>query len=155
MAAVRDMWTAMLKEVSASDPREMYAAGQARNDELNSHIREMTAIFMIRGEDEPKQYETQKFRYCGFVALRDYPVLSGHARNNILEIVGMYVMPTHRGQDWGKRLLARADQYAEENGYDHLILYVNVFNTRAIDIYGKDGFEFLQNIMTRPVRGGQ
>lgn len=55
--------------------------------------------------------------------------------------LGMAIMPQHRGQGIGKRLLSQMIVFARSNGYPALSLSVDPINKGAFHLYEKCGFE--------------
>lgn len=67
------------------------------------------------------------------------------------ELVALYVAPEHRGGDLAAQLAAAGRQWAADNGFDRVQLYVTTGNERARAFYARQGFCPVQEIWRMPV----
>ncbi len=56
--------------------------------------------------------------------------------------LGIYLIPKHRGQNYGELLIRFLHAAAKLNGLDKLRLHVSPDNITAILLYGKTGYKF-------------
>ncbi|MBI5856831.1 MAG: GNAT family N-acetyltransferase [Sphingobacteriales bacterium] len=64
--------------------------------------------------------------------------------HDTIELVKMYLIPAARGIGLGKTLIEKCIAYAKEKGYKHLYLESMPELKRAISVYEKFGFEYLE-----------
>jgi GNAT superfamily N-acetyltransferase len=58
-----------------------------------------------------------------------------------VEICGLVVAESHRGTGIGTRLVAMAESWAQENGYNHIRVRTNVIREETRRFYRKVGFQ--------------
>lgn len=87
-------------------------------------LRQGVAFFVLRHEGEPAG--------CGGIQL--YGTEYG-------ELKRMYVRPAYRGQGFAKRLLDHLSAYALSQGVTVLRLETGIYQTEAIGLYERWGFE--------------
>lgn len=63
--------------------------------------------------------------------------------NNRLRITEILILPNYRGQGFGSKLIAKAKEIMQAEGFRELILETQSCNTRAIDFYLKHGFRVI------------
>lgn len=84
----------------------------------------------------------------GFVALEDNKIVAcafvGKSRykgyENDLELISIYALPDYFGRGFGHLLMKKVKEFAKENGYEKLCLWVLEGNSRATDFYKREGF---------------
>lgn len=84
---------------------------------------------------------------CGFVWMA---LVSTMVEPLVGYIKNMYVAPALRGQGWGGRLLAEADQWFESHACPKAALDATVSNAAAVAAYRKAGYEPARYRMEKP-----
>ena len=85
-----------------------------------------------------------------FVAEDEHQILGGAGiypteglPENTCELVKMYLLPVARGKGLGQELIARCLQFAGEAGYQQVYLETMPELTKAMKVYEKFGFSYL------------
>lgn len=91
---------------------------------INKLLREGVAFFVAHYEGNPAA--------CGGIKLFD---------GEYGEVKRMYVRPTYRGLGLGKAMLNHLAQYAREREVDLLRLETGIYQTEAIGLYARYGFQ--------------
>lgn len=73
---------------------------------------------------------------CGAIAKYDL---------SAMEIKRMYVIPRYRGQQLGKKILAKLENWAAELGYNKCILFMGINQPEAMKLYLKNNFSIIEN----------
>ena len=84
----------------------------------------------------------------GFLHLEEFPDLTGKPRAHVSDLA---VAPGAQGTGVGRRLMAFAERWAGEQGYDRIGLAVFTTNQRAIRFYERLGYEGQLLAMTKPL----
>lgn len=87
-------------------------------------IQEQVAFFVLRQDDIPAA--------CGGVKLFD---------EGFAEIKRMYVRSQFRGLGFAKMMLSHLAEYAKQHGISTLRLETGIYQTEAIGLYERSGFE--------------
>ncbi len=72
--------------------------------------------------------------------------------DGMAELISMWVGPAARGQGVGDLLVRAVGEWAERSGARVLRLAVSVVNTRAIELYRRNGFEDIGEFTDVPAR---
>lgn len=98
--------------------------------------------------DDPRKLGPDDFDATGGVFLVGY--LDGRAVGcgglrvvdaTTAEVKRVYVLPSHRGQGYGRQILAALETKAEQVGASALILETGARNTQALRLYAAAGYE--------------
>lgn len=89
--------------------------------------------------------------FAGFISIDREPAPSSFDWPDRLVIGDFYVKESYRGEGLADQLVARAVQFAREDGCEQLALEVDVDNERALAYYKKLGFEIGMHRMRMPV----
>lgn len=79
-----------------------------------------------------------------------------YERNQILQTImigGIAVRPNIQGEGVGSRLLAEVTNYAKKNGYKYVRLDVMDFNSKAKNLYERNGFKTVKSRYIEYFRG--
>ena len=99
------------------------AYGRAALDQARAAVHEGTTEFWVAAEGE---------RVVGFAHVGD--------RGQGLELVRLYVLPSHIAKGIGTGLLWLAEQYVRRKGGNSYFCYVHPANERAMEFYRRKGF---------------
>lgn len=75
--------------------------------------------------------------------LDDEPTSCGalrHFGEGVVEVKRMYVRPAHRGQGWGRDLLAELEAAARRLGYSEIVLETGSEQPEALGLYAAAGY---------------
>jgi len=96
----------------------------------------------------------QKPRAIYFVALLDNQIVGGGGiyptdglPDDTCELVKMYLLPAARGINLGRTLIEKCLGYAREAGYKNVYLETMPELKKALEVYAKFGFEYLEGPM--------
>ncbi len=73
---------------------------------------------------------------CGAIAKTDF---------SAMEIKRMYVIPAHRGQKLGKKILTELENWTKELGHSKCILFMGANQPEAIKLYTRNHFSVIEN----------
>ena len=107
--------------------------------------------------DDTTDHLYELFQQSGsvyFVAVLDNVVVGGAGiypsnglPTGICELVKMYLSPSARGIGTGKKLIAKCVEFARENNYHSIYLETMPELKKAVSVYEKLGFQFLDGPM--------
>jgi putative acetyltransferase len=96
----------------------------------------------------------QKSRAIYFVALLDDQIVGGGGiyptdglPDDTCELVKMYLLPAARGTGLGRTLIEKCLAWAKEAGYKNVYLETMPELKKALEVYAKFGFEYLEGPM--------
>ena len=125
--ATCDIWKVITSERRYSTISEPFTLEQ-EVDYLNS-LSEREAIFLAEVDSE----------VVGFQSIDRFAKYTESM--NHVATVGTYVLPEYRGKGIGKALFEKTVEFAREQGYEKVVIYVRSSNTDAQDFYSGFGFE--------------
>jgi GNAT superfamily N-acetyltransferase len=102
----------------------LYPAESRHGFSVDKLLQEAVAFFVIRHEDVPA--------CCGGIKLFD---------TAYGEVKRMYVRPQFRGLGFGKRMLNHLAEYAMQHGVKVLRLETGIYQSEAIGLYERFGFQ--------------
>lgn len=112
------------------DPKKMEEAQIRIAKESVDNPEQGTEIFVA---------ESGEGKLLGFLEVAPhYDKLNGTKQGSIVAIA---VSPDGEGQGVGKRLMAKAEEWAKQQGYRQLVLHVFHNNSRAVDFYKRLDYE--------------
>lgn len=96
-----------------------------------------SAVFVAEDEDEAADE-----RIAGFVHVQGRLAVESDPR---AEIAGLVVDAVRRGEGVGRALMAAAERWAADRGYDEVTLHSNVARERAHRFYQSLGYEMTKS----------
>ena len=114
----------LIEELQTHLNKERYPAESRHGYSVDKLLREGVAFFVTRYDEIPAG--------CGGIKLFG---------GNYGEVKRMYVRPQYRGLGLGKLMLDHLAQYARERQISTLRLETGIYQTEAIKLYERYGFE--------------
>jgi len=108
----------------------------------NSFLRRLFLRLNVKQIYQGSYVWIYKGEYVGIYTLKDEEEMRVTPDINFQVLYNFAIIPTKQGQGFGKLLLASAITEAAKSGYRELLLSVNVYNSKALNLYTQFGFKF-------------
>ncbi len=125
----REIWTQHYHPIIGQAQVEYMLNKYQSYDSINQSINDGYIYYLAYYKEGP----------CGYSAIR---------KDNGVFLSKFYVRESHRGLGIGKTMMNTIIDYANENNLDRIWLTCNKFNSNALEIYKKLGFEIVDSIVT-------
>lgn len=123
---IQALFADMMRAIDPQNPAEGYAA-------------EDVAYYFSGGEDWICIADAEG-QTVGFLAMEVH-----REERNYIYLDDLSVAPEFRGGGIGTMLLREADRFAQEIGFELIVLHVKITNPRAKKLYGKLGYTVLDD----------
>ncbi|MFB6081459.1 MAG: N-acetyltransferase family protein [Halanaeroarchaeum sp.] len=143
-AVVEDLWVPFYREIARMDDWDALAEdveAVGRDHVSRSIDRDDVALLLAEADEATGP--------VGFATVEHRPAPPVFARDAVVQVHELYVVPAYRRRGFATRLVERATEWGDERGCDGTVLSVHPENEAAVGLYEDLGFRETRRHLVR------